>query len=333
MALLLTLAISVPLHAVEPAQADRISASPTTPAAWLNKMNRAFANLDYDGLFSFYSGSELASVRVVHMLDNGIQRGRLVHLNGAPREIVRNGEEVICILQPGDKLVAMSDSIPAGPFARAFIRDFSDVSQNYELSMRGEDRIATRPSVRMLVKPRDEHRFGYRLWLDKATGLLLRSELMDVDDGKPLEIFQFNHIEIGSGVQPSALQPEKPQGYVIDHLEVAPVSAGEAKQLATWHASWLPKGFSMASADLRHAVATKKDVNTLMYSDGLAVFSLFIESMPDKAAIDMIARSGATVSVSRLVSGPNNQEHLVTLVGEVPPKTARSIASSVTFKK
>ena len=95
---------------------------------WLGRMNDAFAQLDYDGVFSYWSGGNMSSLRVVHVTKEGVEHERLVHLNGAPREIVREGEKVLCILQPGDKLVAMGGSIPAGPFARAFIRDFSDVS-------------------------------------------------------------------------------------------------------------------------------------------------------------------------------------------------------------
>lgn len=301
-----------------------------TPASWLGRMNRAFAELDYDGVFSFYTGSNLASLRVVHMLDDGVERERLVHLNGAPREIVRDGGNVLCILQPGDKLVAMGGSIPAGPFARAFIRDFSNVANNYELSMKGEDRIAMRRAVRMLVAPKDKHRYGYRLWLDKDTGLLLKSELMDTRRKKALEIFQFNQLVLGKQVKRAALDPDQPKGSVVDHLKVAEKST-QKNAAVKWRAGWLPDGFQMAASDLRHAPATNQDVSALIFSDGLAAISVFVESMPAVSPTKMISRKGATVSVTQPVNGPNNAQHLVTVVGEVPAKTASAVAESITY--
>lgn len=298
---------------------------------WLTKMNQAFSQLDYDGFFSFWSGGNLASLRVVHMAKDGIEHERLVHLNGAPREIVRDGDKVLCILQPGDRLVAMGGSIPSGPFARAFIRDFSDVSSHYALAMKGEGRIASRPAVRMVVEPRDKHRYGYRLWLDKETGLLLKSELMDERSKAALEVFQFNFVTLGTGVDEEALTPERPSGSVVDHLRVADKAANGAAADVKWQASWLPDGFKMAASDLRHAPATKQDVSTLMYSDGLAAVSVFIENMPNAAATNMLSRKGATVSVTRLVHGPNDGRHLVTVIGEVPPKTASAIAANISY--
>ena len=309
------------------------SIAPGVVNGWLKRMNDAFAELDYDGLFSFWSGGNMASLRVVHVVKDNVEHERLVHLNGAPREIVREGKKVLCILQPGDRLVSMGGAIPAGPFARAFIRDFSDVSSHYELAMKGEGRIAARSAVRMTLKPRDQHRYGYRLWLDKETGLLLKSELMDENQRKALEVFQFNHVALGSDVDEAALKPEQPSGSVVDHLRVAESADNGAHPDVKWKAGWLPDGFEMAASDLRHAPATEQDVSTLMYSDGLAAVSVFVEDMPNAAATNMLTRKGATVSVTRLVHGPDKARHLVTVIGEVPPKTATAIASNISYSK
>ena len=312
-----------------------VAAIEQSPASWLNRMNVAFAELDYDGVFSYWSSGNMASLRVVHMFKDNMEHERLVHLNGAPREIVRDGDEVLCILQPGDRLVAMGASIPAGPFAKAFLRDFSAVASNYDLAMKGEDRVAAREAVRMTVMPRDEHRYGYRLWIDKETGLLLKSELMDESQQTPLEVFQFNQLQLGSDVSVDALTPEKPSGSVLHHLRVANESEVKAKAEpeVKWGATWLPEGFKMAASDLRHAPATQQDVSTLMYSDGLAAVSVFVENLPNEAATNMLTRKGATVSVTRLVSGPDKARHLVTVIGEIPPETATEIASNVSYAK
>ncbi len=301
------------------------------PRQWLADMNRAFSELSYDGMFSFYGGDDLASLRVVHMVVDGVQRERLIHLNGAPREIIRIGETVACILLPGDELLELESSIPSGPFARAFVRRYDRISSYYGLSFYGEDRVAGRQTVRMAVSPRDEDRFGYRLWLDKQTRMLLRSELIDAD-GKRLEIFQFNQISFGDDVNEQALEPMNHDGSVVSHLTLARESSVPGPQgQSRWRAQWVPAGFTMAASDIRRTPRTLKFVDTMMFSDGLAAFSVFIEDMPSAGAASMVSRRGATVAVTHLLADAD-QHHLVTLVGELPTATARRIAQSIQLR-
>jgi sigma-E factor negative regulatory protein RseB len=305
------------------------AAAAETPREWLDDMNRAFSELSYDGIFSYFSGQDLASLRVVHMVVDGEQRERLVHLNGAPREIIRRGDEVACIVMPGDALLELEESIPSGPFARAFVRRYDRISENYGLSFFGEDRVADRTAVRVAVTPRDDDRYGYRLWLDKETRLLLRSELID-GAGQRLEIFQFNQIEFGDVVDPAMLEPEGKDGSLVSHLTLAtkqpePVS----REDIGWEVGWLPDGFSMAAADIRRAPSSLKSIDTMMYSDGLAAFSVFVEDMPDTGAASMMSRNGATVAVTRRITDKRDEPYLVTLVGEIPAATAKRIAGSV----
>jgi sigma-E factor negative regulatory protein RseB len=300
-----------------------------SPRQWLDDMNRAFSELSYDGIFSYFSGQDLASLRVVHMVVDGEQRERLVHLNGAPREIVRRGDEVACIVMPGDALLEIEESIPSGPFARAFVRRYDRISESYGLSFFGEDRVADRTAVRVAVMPRDDNRYGYRLWLDKETRLLLRSELVDAEGGR-LEIFQFNQIRFDDRVDPALLEPEGKDGSLVTHLTLATKQPQPvARDDLAWEAGWLPEGFSMAAADIRRAPSSLKSVNTIMYSDGLAAFSVFVEDMPDAGAASMVSRNGATVAVTHMIMDHQDEPYLVTLVGEIPAPTAQRIARSV----
>jgi sigma-E factor negative regulatory protein RseB len=302
------------------------------PRAWLADMNRAFNEISYDGVFTYFNGSELASLRIVHMVVDGEQRERLIHQNGAPREIVRRGEEVVCILMPGDDLLALESEVPAGPFARTFVRRYDRISEYYDLTFFGEDRVADRAAVRLAVTPLDADRFGYRLWLDRETRLLLKSELVDAD-GQALEIFQFSTIEIGDAVDPRALEPvgEKQTPHVTNlSLDSQPSIAVD--QPVRWVVEWLPVGFTVESSGVRTTLNASRSINTMMFSDGLAAFSVFIEDMPPAGAASMVSRNGATVAVTHLTPGPGAGHHLVTLVGELPTSTAKKIARSIRFK-
>jgi sigma-E factor negative regulatory protein RseB len=312
-----------------------LSAADEEAEELLHSMNRAFSEQSYDGTFSYFSGHDLASLRVVHKLVNGVQRERLVHLNGAPREILRNGDEVECIVMPGDELLALEESIPSGPFARAFVRRFDELSHSYVVERFGEGRVAGRGSIRLAVSPKDEHRFGYRLWLDDATHLLLRSELID-QNGQRLEIFQFNSVQIGDSVSDDALEPGEPRGSQVSHLRLAPADGAIPERTTPttpmpWTVDWLPTGFTMATADIRRKIETDGVVSILMYSDGLASFSIFVEDLPDGGAAKMVSQHGATVAVTHTVAGDDGK-HLVTLVGEIPLATAQRIIETIRQK-
>ena len=302
-----------------------------TPEQWLDMMNRGFLESSYDGIFSYYSGDDLSTLRIVHTVTNGVQRERLVHLNGAPREIIRTGDEVECILRPGDEILALESSIPAGPFARAFSRAFEGVSDHYTISLHGTDRVANRQAVRLAVMPLDAQRYGFRLWLDEETGLLLRSELVDMK-GNKLEIFQFATLKVGGPISEKDLAPETDSGSLTSHMSLESSAPAQERRKVNWQAAWVPDGFTMASWDIRRTPSSLKSVDTLMYSDGLATFSVFIEDMPESGASELVSRSGATVAVSEVVTGgPEDAHHLVTVVGEIPTTTAQRIAQSIRY--
>ncbi len=305
--------------------ADRDTAD--TPHAWLERMDRAFRELSYDGTFSYFNGSDLASLRVVHKEVDGVQRERLVHLNGKRREIVRKGDEVACIVMPGDELLELESSIPSGPFARAFVRGYQNVQDHYRLTLAGSERIADRLAVRIDVQSRDADRYGYRLWLDEANAMLLRSELVSAG-GQRLEIFQFSRIAFGNEVDDAALRGHEGDGAMISHLRLSkPPASGGTHADVPWTAAWLPGGFRMTASDIRRKPSDLSSVHTLMYSDGLAAFSVFIESMPQQGAGSMRSRMGATVTLNRRMQDGEGAEYLFTLVGELPDDTAERILS------
>jgi sigma-E factor negative regulatory protein RseB len=295
----------------------------------LMRMNQAFAQETYDGVFIYYSGEEMASLRVVHKIVDGQQRERLVHLNGAPREILRHGDRVICIVMPGDDIAVLEDSIPAGPFARAFVRQFDQLSASYRVETMGEGRVASRRAVRVLVTPLDQYRYGYRLWLDEATALLLRSEMVD-QEGRRLEVFQFSRIDVGEQVTDAALEPEQLTGSMVSHLTLKTEAEAQTPKNPThpnWQLSWVPPGFNMAANDIR-TKASEVAVNSMMYSDGLATFSLFVEKMPAGGAASMISQTGATVAITRGLRN-DGKMYLVTLVGEIPVDTGQQIINGM----
>jgi sigma-E factor negative regulatory protein RseB len=322
-AILLALA-SLPLRAAE-----------DDPRRWLEDMERAFVEQPYDGVFTFFSGYDLATLRVVHMRIDGEPRERLFHMNGMPREILRRGTKITYRTTAGDSLGSAVETVSGGPLTAAFVRDFAAISRHYELRLEGADRIAGRPARRLVVLPRDADRHGYRLWLDEPSRLLLRSEMVD-DRGHRLEIFQFTQVAIGSEVDPRALQPAAIEEQVSEvTLGGRSMPSLPSPETAAWMPAWLPPGFTRVTSVV-HAIEPAPASSTrMLFSDGLADFSLFVEPEPRNQTARMPAaiesRSGATVTLSRVRAADdwNPSPVRFTLVGEIPLVTARRILESL----
>lgn len=326
------------------------AAEPTaakTPSEWLHAMDSAFRNLNYDGQFSYYIAShshvsiqrrqgdrsfsvrmnvsrddKVATFRIVHMVVDGVERERIAYLGGPRREILRTGRQVSYLLPLDEKFLAAEDAVPTTSPTRLFMRSH-DLAANYRFDFSGRGQVMGRPAVCLEVNPLDDNRYGYLLWLDEATGLLLRSELRDAY-GTYLEMVQFTSLEVGDSVTANALEPD------MAGLLVRPVSeAGADRRQPTvphdWAVGWVPTGFRMTDARIHDPASERVHV---MFNDGLATFSLFVEPAPRSSAEGLISRNGATLVLSHNLAGERG-DHLVTVVGEVPPETAQRIATSV----
>ena len=302
-----------------------------TPEQWLDAMHAAFHELGYEGVFMYRGGSDSAMMRIVHLNVDGVTRIRLVHLNGAPREVIRHGDHVVRMVPPDDATLRFARSAPVRPWGHSFAFRFRAAEKHYRIHIDGEDRIAGRRAVQIMLRPSDEDRFGHRLWLDHDTGLLLRSELHDAR-GDNLEEFQFASLVIGENIPESSLEPDPGEGWVHDPLTSESDAARADVEPIRWHAGWVPDGFVMTDAEVCDLRGSGEDVTAMMWSDGLAAFHVFVELTGAGAVSDLVSRDGATVVVTHVVEPPQMDQHVVTVVGELPTPTARRIARSVYYQ-
>ncbi|WP_292741441.1 sigma-E factor regulatory protein RseB domain-containing protein, partial [Methylophaga sp. UBA2687] len=143
----------------------------------LERMSQAAKQLNYEGVFAYQSGKTFQSVRIYHRNDDGNESERLVSLNGSAREVLRSNDTVTCI-NPDGKQVNVSQRPLGRGFPSDLPRRLRSATPFYELKLGGEDRIAGKLTQRLDIKPVDNYRYGYRLWMDKETDLLLKSELI-----------------------------------------------------------------------------------------------------------------------------------------------------------
>ncbi len=292
---------------------------------WLSKMARAAHEQNYDGEFVYDDGERMDALRIIHQ-GGPQERERIVSLNGSGREVIREGSQVTCVF-PEVRQVYVDDQVPSFAFDFPPGEDLARLQQYYELRVVGRDRVADRATVQVEVTPRDAYRYGYRLWLDEATGLLLKSELVD-HQGRVVERLMFTRLTLLEEVPEALLEPQiDTTGFQIleDRAPVArPASltadAGGAKQ---WQVGWVPAGFQLTESRRKGPAGA---IVQLVYGDGFSLVSVFIEpAAPGEPEGEGVLLDKGAVHGYTLV----RDGHRITAVGELPPEAVARIARSV----
>jgi sigma-E factor negative regulatory protein RseB len=291
--------------------------------AWLLRIHRAPQELDYEGTFVYRQGGQLETMRIVHRADDGRVRERLIALTGPPREVIRTDDEVRCYL-PDQQSVFIEQRRPDRKAFLSIVPErLPEVEQNYAMQLGDVGRIAGRSAQQLLIRARDDYRYGYRLWADRETGLLLKADLMS-DRGRVLEQFMFTQIRLGGPIPDEALEPRTPMTGLIRYDDTRVAGEGPSR---SWRAAQPPKGFRLTGVVVRRLPKADRVVQQLVYSDSLAAVSVFIEELDGGVAQEMVEgpmRMGALYALGRFLDG-----HHVTVVGEVPAKTIAAIGNSL----
>ncbi len=304
--------------------APLVALAEESPAhAQLQAMSQANRSLEYSGRFLYQFGAEVSTMEVSHAVIDGNEYQRLTHLDGRLVEVLRRGDEVICV-HPDRSLTRMQKD-QGGPMALAQ-RLADDVPAQYNILVDGDGRVAGRQATRVRVAPLDTHRYGYRLWMDNESHLLLKSEVVD-GSGVALERVEFVSLNLAPGL--TVADFDVPAS--LHESELQPLAQGHEASHMHVEADWLPTGFEAADQDWRSGDGKRKPVAAQGYSDGLAAFTVFVETISEGAVEEGVSRVGPTVAVSRRLTAPSGA-YLITLVGEVPQSTAERVIQGVSVR-
>ena len=284
---------------------------------WLIRLGQAEQQQSFHGTFVYERNGSFSTHNIWHRVQNGQVRERLLQLDGSAQEVVRIDGHTQCV--SGTLIAGLGGS----PNAAARPLDPKKLKNWYELAVVGKSRVAGRDAVIVSLTPRDQHRYGFELHLDKQTGLPLKSLLLN-DKGQLLERFQFTSLDTDNVPTDKDLLADADCKVIT--LDSDKASAVKTAQM--WHSDWLPPGFELISSTSHKDPKTKVQVNSLMYDDGLARFSVFLEPLNGATVTDTRTQLGPTVAVSRRLTTPEG-EIMVTVVGEIPIGTAERIALSM----
>ena len=293
--------------------------SPET-LTWLRKINEATQRLSYTGTFVYQNGARSETSRITRFVDPSGDIEKLEVMDGLPREIVRTKDTVRCYL-PESRVVKV-DRRTDRSFPALLPERITALARHYDISLGETRRIAGFDCQSVVLTPKDNLRYGYKLYADAGSGMLMRAVTVD-PDGQTVEQFTFTQLTLGRVTRDMVKPRHAVKAWRVEDAEAAPT------RLAGWRlASELP-GFHKVT-ELKRRLGESRPVGQMVYSDGLAAVSVFIE--PLEGRLDPVrtglASMGAINIYTREVAN-----HMVTVVGEAPAVSVQRIADAVEFRR
>ena len=299
--------------------------------AWLKKIQSSAQKLSYSGTFVYQQGNHVRTSRITHILNGKNEVEKLEILDGKPREYIRNNEEITCYV-PESKSIRVEKRVTPDVFPAILGASPADLAEHYKLKKGETGRVAGFDCQAIILEPKDRLRYGYKLWSEKTTGLLLKAQTIN-EKNDVVEQIAFTQLVIGH-VDHSRVKPsfKNTHGWRVENTVMS-----ETK-LSGWSAKSMPAGFKKiremkrlitdtpANATAESAAPTQREVSQIVYSDGLAAISVFIEPASQSRT------EGSMQQGAMNIVGKRQGDHWLTVVGEVPAEAIKQVANSIEFK-
>lgn len=286
----------------------------------------AAERLTFEGTFVYRSGVRSETSRIAHTVSGGREVERVEVLDGSPREVLREGGDVKCFL-PDEKLLIIEKGARARSFPALLPPGLGSLGDHYTARRAGQERVAGLETQRVRLDPRDVFRYAHEFWIEPGSGLLLRAGLID-DRGEMLENLGFTQVRIADDIDPSRLRPR----YGSERsLRVQQVRTRDVKpEDEGWLFRQTLPGFRRVAAMRREASDTAPEALHVVYSDGLAAISVFIEKAGDATdgSANGLASMGPLSVYRRQADG-----YRLLVMGEVPAAAVKRLGDGIERKR
>lgn len=300
---------------------------PAEAAAWLARIQRAVGNTSFRGTFVVSEGGRMSSSRIEHYGEGDQQFEHIESLDGPVRRVFRHND-VVHTLWPQSRVALVEQWRAASLFPSLLQGNGTSFAEHYTLRQDGSDRVAGREAQVLRVDPKDGDRYGYRLWSDRVTGLLLRADVLGAR-GDVLESVAFS--ELSLGVKPNSASVLKSMRKLDGYRVLRPDFTPTQLDIEGWVVNASVPGFRQISCVKRTievrggAGSPASELVQAVWSDGLTTVSVFLEPFSaERHAKEMQTSIGATQTVMW-----RKADWWVTVMGDVPAPTLLKFAQSL----
>lgn len=310
-----------------PAWAD---ASQASVNAWLERMHEASRNRAYTGTFVVSADGHMASAKIWHVCNGTQQMERVESLSGPPRSTFRRNDQVVTFF-PQTKVAVSERRESLGLFPNLLKASHVDIGAFYGMKTQGSERMAGFDADVVHLVPKDGLRYGYRIWSEKKTGVVIQLQTL-APDGRVVEQAAFSELQLDAPVSMEKLSKmmANTAGYRVEHPDFQPTTV----QAQGWALRQAVPGFYPMGCYKRAVGAGAQgrpgDSMHWMFSDGLATVSVFVEPFDARRHVreGLVDMGGATHTLTR-----RKNDWWLTVVGEVPPATLTVFAQELERKK
>jgi sigma-E factor negative regulatory protein RseB len=249
---------------------------------------------------------------------------RVIVLDGAPREMLQQGNEAVIYQPKSEKVMIERRHIQSG-FPALLPKMTEDIKANYQVQLGGVERVGGREANILTLTPRDTYRYANKLWIDRDSGLLLKLAVYN-EKNELIEQVGFNQLLL---IDTGDMQWFRPSVDDSKTYEIQPEeTVTPVVEAGGWVIGQLPKGFRKTEQVLRQVPGSASSMMQLVFFDGMASISLFIESLDKKIPPKQgVMSQGSTNLYATVVA-----DHQIVVMGEVPAATVMQIARSVSKK-
>lgn len=301
---------------VSSVQANSANNDPNQGAQWFDRMQQALRELNFDASFVHVRGERIEPYRWLHgVSDSGVEVELLAGMNGPEYRALRHNNHASYYHSLGTPY-SMQASILNGPVPAGFFYPFARISNAYNVLSVGGGRVMDRPAQHIRLVARDRQRYGYSIWLDRETGMLLRSATLSMD-GDVLEQVQLTSLFVSDQFMDNLRELKE-----VSRPPLIEDSSNQNAAQQDWNISWMPQGFKMIRSNSHRMAVTGQHADYFLYSDGLAKISVYI-SKHIEGTRSMQIEGAESLYSTRL------NDYQVTVVGELPIATIQRIAQSV----
>jgi sigma-E factor negative regulatory protein RseB len=285
---------------------------------WLNRAAAAAKQLNYSGVYVYHHGEHVEVLRVLHRTDATGEQEKVEVMDGTPRQFLRINNDVYCHL-PDGKHVRLERNAARRFFPALLPAQPTSLLEYYEAKLGGTERVAGRPCQVVTLEPRDGYRYAYSLWLDRHTGLPLKSHIVN-ENGGVVSMYVFSEIQIGKAPEAQLFRNDLAGKRIQKASLDTPAGVG-------WSVT-PPPGYGQVQGAMRSLPGKPEPVTHLVFSDGLSVLSMFVEPVnPQVQGLHGLSAEGAIGVYARKVDG-----YSVTTLGEVPSMALIETGNSVKRK-
>lgn len=291
---------------------------PLSAISWLERLARQTSRLNYEVSFVLnIPGKDTQPFLWRHAkIDDSTQIEQLSLLNGPGFENIRVND-VVSVFQPGYPPYSVYGNAIDGPIPYALLHEPEQLQMSYQFLLVGRNRISGRSAQQIRITSIDKTRYGYHLWLDEETGMLLKLNMHGLD-GKLLQQIQVTQLKIDDNVADVFSQLQR------DNLPRVINIVSPPQRKHEWSLTFLPVGMKPVKQDIHQLAITGQVAEYSLFSDGLVNVSVYIQAATGVFQSDVNLNNGANTVHSR-----TDGKVQVTVVGDIPLITAQLMAKSI----